>query len=31
VGLAVHVIFIAAFGYCIVHWREMMRAERPPP
>ena len=23
VGLAVHVILIAAFGYCLVHWREM--------
>lgn len=25
IGLAVHVIFIAAFGYCLVHWRQMMR------
>ena len=23
VGLAVHVIFIAVFGYCVVHWRQM--------
>jgi hypothetical protein len=23
VGLAIHVILIAAFGYCLVHWREM--------
>jgi hypothetical protein len=23
IGLAVHIIFIAAFGYCLVHWREM--------
>ena len=23
IGLAVHVLFIAAFGYCLVHWRRM--------
>jgi len=23
VALAIHIIFIVAFGYCLVHWREM--------
>jgi hypothetical protein len=26
IGLAVHVIFIAAFGYCLIHWRRMTTA-----
>ena len=25
VGLAVHVILIGAFGYCLVHWRQITR------
>ena len=23
IGLAVHIIFIGGFGYCLVHWREI--------
>ena len=23
IGLVVHIVFIAAFSYCLVHWREM--------
>jgi hypothetical protein len=25
IGLAVHVILIGAFGYCLVHWRQITR------
>jgi hypothetical protein len=28
VSVAIHVVFIAAFGYCLVHWREMT-GQRP--
>lgn len=25
IGLAVHVVLIGAFGYCLVHWRQITR------
>ena len=28
IGLAVHIVFIAAFGYCLVHWRRMTTGAR---